>query len=146
MNEKRLKLIAMDAEDLQVISAHCQDAVTKTGHLKYLAGENRFVLEMNRFVWENISHKRSIPERRRSVLHFDRVQKVSSSGIDLSAQETVLSLLAMKFEETDAPGGVLELIFSGESTIRLQVECIEAQLADMQAAWAASSKPRHPEN
>lgn len=143
MSEPRLKLIAMDFEDLQFLSACCQDAVLKVGDLKFLTGEKRFILEMNRFVWEGADRKRSIPERRRAVLHFEQVLAVSSIGIDLGAKETVLALLAVRFEAQDAPQGVIELVFSGNSIIRLEVECIESQLADMKTAWAASSKPRH---
>lgn len=143
MPDSRLKLIAMDFEDLQILSAYCQDAVLKVGNLKFLTEEKRFILEMNRFVWEGADSRRSIPERRRAVMHFERVHAVSSIGIDLGAKETVLALLAVRFETRDAPQGVIELVFSGESIIRLTVECIEAQLADMKAAWGASSKPRH---
>jgi len=139
----QLKLIAMDLEDLQIISSHCQDGVVKVSDLHYFTKENRFALEMNRFAWEKSAVKKTVPERRRSVLHFEQVQKVSSIGFNLSAKETVLSLLAINFEEDEAPAGTIELIFSNDISIRLKVECVEVQLADMKAAWAASSKPNH---
>ncbi len=47
-----LKLVALDEEDLQVLSAHLQDAVLKVSDLQYLANEKRFILTANRFVWE----------------------------------------------------------------------------------------------
>ena len=143
MNQKRLKLVALDAEDLQVISAHCQDAVLKVSGLKYLQRERRFILELNRFVWEREVAGDAEHERRMSVLHFERVGKVSSTGIDRSDGETVLSLLAVTFEEPDKPAGVIELVFAGNAAVRLDVECIEAQLSDMKASWAAQSVPRH---
>ncbi|MFK7902900.1 MAG: DUF2948 family protein [Nitratireductor sp.] len=152
-NTHHLKLMALDGEDLNILSAHCQDSVLKAGDMKFFSEENRFQIEMNRFVWEKQAKKsffkKSIPERRRSVLHFEQVQSVSSAGINLNAKENVLSLLAIKFEETNSPGGTVELVFSGETNktapiaVRLQVECIEAQLADMPGAWAASSTPKH---
>lgn len=71
----RLKLIALDNEDLAIISAHCQDAVMKSGDLQYFVGEKRFSMAMNRFVWEEASRK-SDYQRRRSVLHFERVEHV----------------------------------------------------------------------
>ena len=52
MSDNRRKLIALDQEDLQVISAHCQDAVLKVGDLNYFPAESRFAIAMNRFVWE----------------------------------------------------------------------------------------------
>lgn len=145
MSDQRLKIIAMDEEDLAIVSTHCQDGVVKVSDLHFFAKDKRFALEMNRFAWEAGKGKKAIPERRRSVMHFEQVQKVSSIGFNLSAKETVLSLLAIKFEESQAPAGTIDLLFSGDITIRLDVECIEVQLADMNAAWAASSRPNHPD-
>ena len=145
MASDRLRLIALDMEDLQAISAHCQDAVLKAGDLHYFPSERRFILEMNRFVWEKAPGHSGQPERRKSVLHFDRVEKVSILGIDRTRKDQVLSLLAVVFEPTDDPGGTIQLVFSGGAAIRIMVECIEAQLADMKASWAAASIPSHPD-
>lgn len=134
-----LKLMAMDEDDLKVISSCSQDAVLKVGEMNFLAREKRFILTLNRFAWEKDGSK----ERRRSVLHFERVNGVKLQGIDRNDPEMVTSLLAILFEEGDAPGGTLELVFAGDGAIRLDVECIEAQLADMPAAWEAQSVPNH---
>jgi len=139
----QLKLMALDKEDLQVISGCCQDAILKVGDLDYLAGEKRFVMTLNRFAWELEKAKGETDERRRSVLHFARVNNVKVSGINRSEKETILSLLAVMFEPTDEPSGEIELVFAGDGAIKLQVECIEAQLADMPAAWAAKARPNH---
>lgn len=146
MSDQRLKIMALDNEDLQIIAAHCQDAVVKVSDIQFIGKEKRLVLQTNRFVWENKQARTSVPERRRSVLHFGQVEKVSSIGFDLSNKETILNLLTIKFEETNAPAGSIDLLFSGDITIRMDVECVEAQLADMQAAWAASSMPKHPKD
>ncbi len=134
-----LKLMALDSKDIEVISSCCQDAVLKVGELRYFAGEKRFVLTLNRFAWENDGEK----IRHRSVLHFDRVNGVKLMGIDREDGETILSLLAVLFEETEAPGGTVELVFAGDGAIRLDVECIEAQLTDVGGSWAATSTPDH---
>jgi hypothetical protein len=34
-------------------------------------------------------------------------------------------------------------VFSGDAALRLEVECIEAELADLGPAWAASTCPHH---
>ena len=137
------KMIAMDGEDLQVISAHCQDAVLKIRDIRYFPGEKRLLLELNRFKWEH-GEKQNI--RVKSVLHFERVTKVAAQGVDPKRKSGVLALLAVLFETTDAPAGHVDLIFSGNAVLRLDIECIEAQLTDMNAAWEASSKPDHPED
>ncbi|MEC9245709.1 MAG: DUF2948 family protein, partial [Pseudomonadota bacterium] len=102
----------------------------------------------NRFVWENETRrsflKKTPHERRRSILHFDRVQHVRAAGIDRSRPDEVLSLLALNFiPSEEAPAGVVELIFSGGAALRLDVECIEARLTDLGAAWETPSRPRH---
>ncbi|MDJ0614474.1 MAG: DUF2948 family protein [Rhizobiaceae bacterium] len=134
-----LKLMALDAEDLEVISSCCQDSVLKIGEMTYLPREKRFVLTVNRFAWEKNGEK----ERRRSVLHFERVQSVKVSGLDRNDPDMVTSLLAILFEAGESPSGTIELVFAGDGAIRLDVECVEAQLADMPAAWEAQSVPNH---
>ena len=137
-----LKLMALDAEDLQVISSCCQDAVLKVGDLDYSPSKKQFALSLNRFAWE-LDGKTKTPERRKSVLHFAQVNGVKISGIDRTDKEMVLSLLAVLFEQTEEPSGEIELVFAGDGAIKLNVECIEVQLADMPAAWEAKGRPSH---
>ncbi len=139
---ERLKLVAMDKEDLGIISTYCQDAVLKIGDLEYLPKEERFVIAMNRYVWEN-SGKMNVPERRRAILHFNKISNVKITGIDRNKPDDVLALLAVTFEPDDLPAGKMHLVFSGNSAIRFDVECIEAQLSDLDAAWQAKSRPAH---
>lgn len=141
----QLKLVALDMQDLEIVSAHVQDAVMKVEDLSFMARERRFVAAINRFAWENGAGLFSRHnERRRSVLHFDGVKAVRSAGIARDKGDEVLSLLAVRFEPgKDAPEGVIELVFSGNATIRLDVDFVEARLADLGGAWEASSRPRH---
>lgn len=140
-----LRLAALDEDDLKVISAHLQDGVLRIGDIDYLPKEKRFLVALNRFVWEKpATGMRKRYERRRSVLHFDRVLSVASNGIDARRREDVLSLLAISFTPTDAPGGTIELHFSGGAALRLGVECIEARLTDLGSAWETQHKPVHP--
>ena len=145
---ERLKLMAMDEEDLKILSTFCQDSVLKVSDLKFIADENRFIMEMNRFAAEKTAgHKQDdIPERRRAVLHFEAITKINTKNIDLNNHDQVLNLLAILFEVKNSPSGTIDLVFSADAVIRLQAEFIEAQLADMNASWAASSKPQHPDS
>jgi len=138
-----LKLIALDPEDLTVISAHVQDAVMKVANLAYEAGRQRFSLTMNRFAWEASSRRSRGFERRRAMLHFDRVQKVESTRLNRGAPDVVLELLAISFAAAESPAGAIVLHFAGGPEIRLSVECIEAQLADLGAAWQTKARPAH---
>ncbi|MER9236472.1 DUF2948 family protein [Mesorhizobium sp. M0622] len=139
-----LKLVAFDDQDLSIISAHVQDAVMKVSDLEFLPSVKRFVLTMNRFVWEAKSgFLRQHNERRQAVLHFDRVLGAKTSGIARDKPDEVLSLLAISFVALDKPAGIVELIFSGGGAIMLDVECIEARLTDVGGAWEATSRPVH---
>lgn len=139
-----LKLAALDEKDLEIVSAHVQDAVMKVGELLYTPDTKQFAAPMNRFAWETSrGFFRRKDERRKSLLQFNRVLGAKLSGIDRSKPEDVLSLLAIRFNETEAPAGEVGLIFSGGGTIRLEVECIEARLTDLGAAWRAGGRPVH---
>ena len=135
---EHLKLTALDAEDLAVISAHMQDAVLKLGEVHHLKSAKQFALVANRFAWET-----GQPERRRSGLHFDRVTKVSAQRIRQGDHNAIVSLLAISFEEKDPPSGDIILTFSGGGAIRLEVECIEARLRDLGPAWGTARQPQH---
>ncbi|MCC6736753.1 MAG: DUF2948 family protein [Bauldia sp.] len=141
-----LKLAALDAEDLGIVSAHLQDAVMKVRDLHWLPSEKRFVVEMNRFAWETATDgKRSRSfERRRAVLTFDRVLGVKAQGVRREAPDAVLDLLAVDFAGAGTePAGSVRLIFAGGGEIKLDVECVEARLADLGAAWQTKAMPAH---
>jgi len=138
-----LKLLALDPEDLQVISAHVQDAVVRVADMGYARADHRFALLMNRFDWETGATKRDKGVRKRAALHFDGVQSVVTNGFDPAAPEGVVNLLAITFSPVDEPAGIVELSFAGGGTVRLSVECLEARLSDLGAAWAATAKPGH---
>jgi hypothetical protein len=139
-----LKLAAIDEEDLGVISAHVQDAILKVGDMVYLPRERRFALAMNRFSWEKAEDgSRPDYERRRAALIFDRVTSVRTSGIDRSKPDEVLELLAVAFDPSDAPAGRVMLVFAGGGLVQVNVEVIEARLADLGVKWATKAKPCH---
>lgn len=140
-----LKLLALDNDDLSVISAHMQDAVFRISDMSFQPRAGLFSLAANRFVWEDSAGRRKAYERRRALLSFKRVSAVRSIGFDRANGDNVLSLLAVRFRaEGEGPEGVLELVLSGGGMIALDVECIEAQLADTGGAWETSLKPDHP--
>ncbi|MCE1236251.1 MAG: DUF2948 family protein [Hyphomicrobiales bacterium] len=137
-----LKLLALDAEDLEVVSAQVQDAVLKVGDIHWRADEKRLVLALNRFAWEGANGRRGF-ERRRAALHLARVVSVKAQHLSPDRPNVVLELLALRFTETDAPSGVIDLVFAGGATLRVEVECLEVGLADLGAAWATDHCPQH---
>ncbi|HWE21441.1 MAG TPA: DUF2948 family protein [Hyphomicrobiaceae bacterium] len=145
-----LKLLALDAEDLAIISAHLQDAVMKVGDLAFLPREKRFAAVANRFDWADaIAHDAARDRhyaRRRTALRFERVLGAQVHGLDLKNKGAVTSLLAIGFEPGDPPAGYVTLQFADGGAIRLDVECIEAELRDLGPVWQAKSKPKHPDD
>ncbi|WP_018700483.1 DUF2948 family protein [Amorphus coralli] len=140
----QLKLAAFDSDDLAVVSAHVQDAVLNVGALRWRAADNRFVVVLNRFVWEKASSgRRKRDERHRAVLDFAHVTAARAQNLRRDAPDAVLSLLAVTFDEGEAPAGRITLHFSGGGAMQLDVDCIEVTLTDLGAAWAAQGRPEH---
>jgi hypothetical protein len=148
MASDKLKLIALDEEDLEVVSSHLQDAVVLVGEMAYQPSRKRFAAVLNRFNWEKAQDgaKPNDNERRRTALRFDRVLGAQLKSVRPSQTDLALSLLAVSFEAGEHPSGYITLTFSGGASIRLKVECIEAELTDLGPAWRARSKPQHPGN
>jgi len=134
-----LRLSALDVEDLAIISAQMQDAVLLAGDMTFDPKRRKFVLLANRFAWD----AQDTPQRRRTGLHFDRVLSVKTLNMGHLEKDEVLSLLSVTFAETDAPSGEVLLSFADGATIRLGVECLECQMADLGPAWAAKAVPHH---
>lgn len=137
-----LKLLAHDTEDLEVISAHLQDAVVRVADMGYAKADRRFALMVNRFAWEEDTG-RDTGKRKRTAVHFDYVDDAKVAGIDQNAQEGVLELLSITFEEKDSPRGTVTLSFAGGGTVKLDVDCLDAHMRDLGAAWAAKARPAH---
>ncbi len=134
-----LRLTAQDTDDLAVISAQMQDAVLKLVDMTYNRTRRQFVLVANRYAWDDAASK----TRRRTGLHFESVLGVQRLGFANIGTDTVLSLLAIVFKPTDAPSGHVTLSFSAGHSIRLDVECLDAVMADMGPTWSTDFQPDH---
>ena len=133
-----LRLVAFDPEDLSVISAHLQDSLLQVGDIAYLPKERRFAIQVRRYDWEAAT-----PQRRLTCMHFEHVTSVRVRGIEQTNKDAVLNLLAIAFEERDAPSGTATLIFAEGGAIQVDLECVEMQMKDTGPVWAAESRPSH---
>ena len=127
----QLKLIALDADDLAVISAHVQDARVAPADIIWRQAEKRLVIGMSRLDWEQTLSGEAEPRRLIAALRFDRVLACKSRNIDLAAPENMLELVGIEFHEHEAPGGSALLMFTEGGAIRLDVECLECELTDL---------------
>jgi hypothetical protein len=127
----QLKLFALDADDLAVISAHVQDARVQVSDIVWRQDEKRLVVGMNRLDWEQTLSGETAARRLIAALRFDRVLSCKSRNIDLKAPETALELLGIEFHPGEPPGGSAVLMFSHGGALRLDVECLECELTDL---------------
>ncbi|HJR55582.1 MAG TPA: DUF2948 family protein [Rhizomicrobium sp.] len=135
-----MRLAAQDAEDLTILSARLQDAAAKLSGFVYKGKQRRFAAMVNRLEWEKGGKTRV-----RAGLHFDSVLGVKTRNVKLGAKDAVISILAITFtpNAVDDPAGVIEIVLAGDGAIRLEVECIDAELADVTRPWTARATPDH---
>ncbi len=134
----RLQLLAEDQDDLAVISAALQDAVAKVGDIVFEAKARRLTIAFNRFRWEAGARQRV-----RSALQLGGVLSVQARKIRRDRPDGVLELLTIGFEPQEAPGGLLTLSFAGGGDLRVQIECVDAVLADISEPWPTPREPAH---
>jgi len=141
---KPLRLMIEDADDLNVLSTVLQDAIAKIGDFAYLPNQRRFAFVANRFIWEDARGKSRGPFARvRAGCHFDDVIAARQMNLRPEAKEGVVDLLAIRFDPGDDGAGVVTLDFAGGGAIRLEVESLNAQIADISAPWLTQAKPDH---
>lgn len=136
-----LGLIALDTEDLAIISANLQDAVVRVADVAFLPPIRRFAFVACRFDW--VAAEEGRMERCQTGLHFDHVDKVELTGFCQGDTHIMLNLLSISFEPGDPPAGAVLFTFSGGAAIRLFVECLEAQMRDIGPRWTTHRKPGH---
>lgn len=138
-----LKLIALDSEDLAVVSAHLQDSLIRVADIHWWPAEQRVVIGLFRFDWEaaQCSHQY---HRRHTALRFERVRALKARNVLPAETDRMLNLLAVEFDASDDPGGAIRLICSDGVVLRLDVECLEAELADLGPVWDVPLCPNHP--
>ena len=135
-----LRLLAQDPDDMEVISAALQDAVTKIGDIHWDAKARSVTIAFNRFRWEAEGRR---GERVRAGLQLGSVLDVKSRRLRRDAKAAVLELLAVAFEPGEAPGGTIAFTFAGGGDLAVSVECVDAALADLSDPWPTPRKPAH---
>lgn len=127
------RLIALDQDDLAVISAHVQEASVTAADIIWRQDDKRLVIGMRRLDWEQTLDGETSPRRLVSALRFDRVLSCQSRNIDLNAPQAAFDLLGIEFHPATPPGGTAVLMFADGAALRLEVECLECELADLVA-------------
>ena len=125
MNKYLAKIIAMDQEGLQMISACSSGAKVKIADIKYLSANKVFLLSIERTLVETVQDRKKI----NSICRFDFVDKVKSKNINQSKKDLVLELIGIDYLK-NKDDYEINLIFNNNSHIVLTTETIEARLED----------------
>lgn len=136
----KLKLSALDADDLAIISAAVQDALVAVRDCAYFEDEKRFVLLVNRFRWEADPEPASGHSRTHSALVFNDVTAVRHHDIPTGEPDRMLELLAVALENDRS----VLLRFSAGRAIRLEIGRLACHLGDVGEPWPTPWKPAHP--
>ncbi|MFJ6023599.1 DUF2948 family protein [Brevundimonas sp. NPDC092305] len=131
-----LRLLAEDADDLQIISAALQDAILRPVDIVWEPAARRVTLALSRFCWECGG------TRVMAAMQFGDVLAVKSRRLP-RGPEAALELLAMDFMPDEAPGGRVIMMFAGGGDLRIDVECLDAVLTDLSERWPARIAPTH---
>jgi len=142
-NQGYLKLKADDNNDLKVFAAYLQDSVTIPQDIKYLKKNKTFICVFNRFMWEDAEKGVFRDNKRiRSALKIDEVTSVKSKNLD-PKEKKALEFLTINIDEDNKKYININLLFSGNMTISVKVEAINATLEDFSDSWKTKTKPVH---
>lgn len=131
-----LRLLAEDADDLQIISAALQDAILRPVDIVWEKSARTLTIAFSRFCWE------CGETRVMCAMQFGDVLAVKSRRLSRSPDAS-LELLALDFIPTDSPGGKVILMFAGGGDLRIDVECLDAVVTDISERWPARIAPTH---
>ena len=133
----KLKLRAVTAEDLRLVSACLQDALVTVSDMNWFGAQLRFAVLANRFRWEAALEEGSY-ERTHAMLSFQNVTAVRRRGIDPRRSDRILNLLAVTGE-----GGEIELAFAGDAAVRLATQALDCIVEDLGEPWPTKWRPSH---
>ena len=141
---KNLKLLATSEEDLRVIAAHLQDAIVSTKDIANLKKNRIFLIQLNRFMWEDVEKGVFRKNKRiRTVLKFDNVMSVFSKNINIKNNKNFLDFLTIESNLLPDKSYEINLIFSGDSVIKIKTEVIDVTLDDQGSPWETNTQPKH---
>ena len=144
MTIKFLKLNATTIEDLKVLSAHLQDSIVKTNDIANLKKNRIFLMQLNRFMWEDIE-KGVFRKNKRilSILKFENVLSVNAKNLNQKKKDHFLDFLAIESKILSDKSYEIVLHFAGDKLIKVNSEVIDCFLDDQGEPWETKNKPRH---
>lgn len=151
-SDGRLRLRAASASDVEVLSTLLQDAIIPGEDMVFDRATRRFVMVANRFCWDRpavdgVTSDTGAPvyERQLCGIQIHNVDKVRTSAMPTPRQGVLLNLLAITASDA-ADGAVVDLLFSGGVTMRLDAECLLILAEDLDAGHPTANLPSHADS
>jgi hypothetical protein len=139
-DEGPLKLRAVDAQDLAVVSAFLQDSIANVSEMAYLPEQRLFALAVCRFRWERAvtPTPEKIFERVSCAVTIQDADTPKYRGFELTERHRTMPLLAITYD-----GDEVMLTFAGDAAIRLSVGGLDLRAEDFGECWPTKTKPEH---
>ena len=145
--ENRLKLRAVAAEDVEIMSALLQDGLVAASDLHYQKDAASFVMVINRFCWEQTddTDSETHPNRCLCGLKVAYVKQVSQRHLSAGANQfyNLLSITYEEIRENEKAANRLTFSFSDGYGIRLAVDKLALIVQDIAAPHPALARPQH---
>ena len=123
------KIIAKDANGLQIISACCSDSKAKVEDIKFLKKNKIFLLLI-----ERLKKEKNKNEKIKSICKFEFVDSVKSKNIDQNNESGILELLGIDLFKVEQ-NYEITLLFQNNAFITLYTEVLEVTLEDQKIEW-----------
>ena len=135
--ENKIRLNALNNDDLKIFSFLCQDAIISKEEIFYDKSKKMFVATLTRYCWEQQGlNDKNINYRVVTGLQIRNVNNVEY--INFKSKISFYNLLAITYENKNV---ILNLSMS--SKIKLDCKKINATLEDIDIPWPTKLKPVH---
>ncbi len=137
---KKLKLLAIEPAEIEIISAAAQDALFLPKDAIFNKKSRRFAIALNRFKWEDSDAK---AKRVNAILSFESILNVTAKGVNPKSN-IPLSILSIEFaQDNEPPSGEFTLNLAEGAQIKINAECIDIILGDIGEARDTKTAPEH---
>lgn len=140
---RNLKLLALDLDDVEVISAALEGAITSPGEMSFDRTSRHFMLTSSRVRWEDKSTNSNEVERTRCGLLITDVTNIRAKNIPQQERTMTMELLSIACQVGDDLATTLHLNFAGDKTIEIAAECVNLALTDAGESWKTHHIPTH---
>ena len=101
-------------------------------------------MQLSRFMWEDVEKGVFRKNKRiRTILKFENVIKVNSKNINQLKKDKFLDFLTIESHQMPDKNYEMNIVFAGDSVIKIVSEVIEVTLDDQGAPWDTKNMPTH---